>query len=224
MIRQLLVVGLALGAAGCASTAPSGAGPDLGALTPTQQYSIAVTHAPEQILLAPHANGLSANQVAAVDGLVGRWRDAGSDSLVIRSPANGGPEAYRTAAAIQARLEALGVDAAQVSMVGYDPGAGGRAPIMLSFERYHAQGPQCGRNWTDFTHTINNDVNSNFGCAVTANLAAMVANPEDLAHPQAETAPDADRRETVLNKYRQGTTTSTAKDDQANGAVSTAVQ
>jgi pilus assembly protein CpaD len=59
---------------------------------------------------------------------------------------------------------------------------------------------------------------------VTANIAAQIADPEDLLHPRAETPPDGSRRQVVLDKYRTGATTSTAKDTQANGAVSTTGQ
>ncbi len=223
MLRSLLAIALAASLAACASGPKPGATVSAEPLTPTQRYTIAVTHAPEQILLAPHETGLSAPQRAALDDLVARWRDAGAEALRIQAPTGGGPSSYRTAAAVQAYLTAAGVTPAQVELGGYDVAPGQPVAIVVSFERYHAEGPKCGRDWKDFTATNDNDVNPNFGCANTANLAAMIANPEDLAHPQAETPPDADRRETVLAKYRSGDKTSGAKDDQANGAVSTAV-
>jgi pilus assembly protein CpaD len=58
---------------------------------------------------------------------------------------------------------------------------------------------------------------------VTANIAAQVANPEDLLGPRAETPIDSGRRATVLDKYRKGELTSSAKDDQSSGVVSKAV-
>jgi pilus assembly protein CpaD len=58
---------------------------------------------------------------------------------------------------------------------------------------------------------------------VTANLAAQVANPEDLLGPRDETPIDSGRRATVLDKYRKGEVTSSAKDEQSNGVVSKAV-
>ena len=48
----------------------------------------------------------------------------------------------------------------------------------------------------------------------------MVANPADLAGPRPSDPGDVQRREAVLGKYRAGTATSGAKDDQANGSVS----
>lgn len=49
----------------------------------------------------------------------------------------------------------------------------------------------------------------NFGCASQHNLAATVANPEDLVQPRAEQPGYAARRKTVLEKYRQGQDPST---------------
>ena len=44
----------------------------------------------------------------------------------------------------------------------------------------------------------------NLGCATQANLAAAVANPEDLVQPRAETPPLAARRQKVIDQYRKG--------------------
>jgi pilus assembly protein CpaD len=71
---------------------------------------------------------------------------------------------------------------------------------------------------------MSNDVQPNFGCAVTANMAAQIANPADLARPQHATPADAARRSLVLDKYRKGQITSSEKDDQAKGVVSDAIK
>jgi pilus assembly protein CpaD len=45
------------------------------------------------------------------------------------------------------------------------------------------------------------------GCATQSNLAAMVANPEDLVTPAGEDPADGTRRTTIITKYRAGTQT-----------------
>ena len=50
----------------------------------------------------------------------------------------------------------------------------------------------------------------NFGCAYQRNMAAMVDNPSDLAQPRAETPPYTARRSEAFEKYRKGSTTTTA--------------
>lgn len=44
----------------------------------------------------------------------------------------------------------------------------------------------------------------NHGCATQNNLAAMVANPNDLLGPRRETPSDAARRQAAINRYRSG--------------------
>ncbi len=223
MFRNLLLAGLAVSAAACATTPVKTSEAEKPvALTPTQQYAIKVTQSPDEILLAAHGSGLSARQAAALDDLVSRWREVGGKAFTIKSPAGGGAEAARTLSGVEDYLEAQGVAANLIHYASYDPTEHPGAPVVVvGFIRYEAEGPKCGRDWKDFTHTATNEVNSNFGCAVTANLAAVIANPTDLVEPRTMTAPDAGRRETVLGKFRQGEVTSTAKDDQAAGAVST---
>ena len=223
MIRNLLLLGLAIGASACGTVGERGGLAAQPGRTPTENYSIALTSAPDEIQLAVHADGLSAHQVAALETLVGRWREGGGHAITIQAPAGDGHEAYRTVTAIQDRLQGLGVAPSLIHQAAYDPAQRAGAPVVVGFMRYEAEGPKCGRDWQDFTHTAQNTTNSNFGCAVTANVATMIANPADLAEPRATDDPDAARREYVLGKYRQGQVTSAAKDDQATGAVSNVV-
>jgi len=226
MLRNLLVVGIAACAAACAS---AGAKPDearsngaKAGLTPTQNYKITVRQSPDEILLAAHASGLSQRQTAALEALVGRWRETSGHAVTIKSPA-GAHDADRMAAIVAGRLQSLGVAPSLIHQAVYDQATGADAVVAVGFTRYEAEGPKCGRNWEDFTRTGSNTVNSNFGCAITANLAAMIANPADLAEPRPMDDADAGRRQTVLGKYRQGQVTSAAKDDQATGAISSVV-
>jgi pilus assembly protein CpaD len=221
MIRSLIVLCLAALACGCASTdATSKLAKDPPALTPTEQFAITVSQSPDEILLAPHPEGLSNAQADALSALVGRWRDTGAAVITIRAPSGGQGEAYRSIAAIEAALEDEGVRADQVRITGYDAGPRPGAPIAVGYMGYQAKGPECGREWKSFTASANNSVNNNFGCATTANIAAMIANPADLMAPRPMDPSDAGRRENIIGKYRQGALTSSAKDPQANGAVS----
>ncbi len=223
MIRNLLLLGLALCATACSTPGDKVSATSPG-LTPTQNYSIALTSSPDEILLAVHGDGLSAHQIAALETLIGRWRDASGHAVTITAPGGDSHDAYRTVQAIQDRLEALGVAPSLIRLTAYDPAAHPGAPVVVvGFQRYQAEGPKCGRNWEDYSRTAKNEVTPNFGCANTANLAAMIANPADLAEPRAMDDADAGRREYVLGKYRQGQVTSASKDDQATGAVSNVV-
>ncbi len=109
-------------------------------------------------------------------------------------------------------------------IAGYEPATGQRPVVVLTFDRQVAVVPRCGVDWDDLSATASNSGFTNFGCANAANMAAQIAYPGDLISPQVQTPPDAGRRQTVLDNYRKGQPTSTAKDAQASGAVSSVVQ
>lgn len=211
--------------AACAGPA---AGPETAVAprTDSQQWEdrVHVDAHPDEVLLALHAEGLSAAQSQALDGLLGRWLRVEAREIVVSAPIGGasGEIAGRMAVAARQRLVAMGAPPAKVRVTGYDAAGAPGAPLKVGFLRYTAQIPQCG-GWENITGTRNNKAYENFGCAVTANIAAQIANPEDLLGPRAETPIDSGRRATVLDKYRKGEVTSSAKDEQSNGAVSKAV-
>ena len=116
-------------------------------------------------------------------------------------------------------LLSLGVPEAGVRLTAYET-ADAKAPLLVSFSRYEAKTIACGRNWDDLSATRDNTVQSNFGCAVAANMAAQIAHPADIAHPRGWDAPNADRREAVLGKYAQGKVTAADDDPAKSGNVS----
>lgn len=194
------------------------------ALTPTEQFPIEVRQNPDEIRLAIHDHGVTAGQQAALMGLVDRWRETGGGPVTVQAPRGPG-DAQAGAYADQAAqtLVELGVPAEQIRMVGYQPQ--GRAadpkappPLIVGFSSYQAVGPQCG-HWDNLTATKSNKPYANFGCAVSANFAAQIANPRDLIQPRDMGPPDAARRSTVLDKYRKGEITSTPKDSQADAST-----
>lgn len=195
--------------------------------TETEQWSsrVQVDAHPDEILLAPHVEGLSPNQVQALDGLLGRWLAAEAREILVSAPVGGAnaDAAGRAALAARTRLVGMGAPPGAVRIVGYDAAGAPDAPLKVGFLRYRASVPQCG-GWENITATRDNKAYENFGCAVSANIAAQVANPEDLLGPRGVTPADAGRRDTVMGKYRKGEITASAKDVQATGAVSQVVK
>jgi len=209
----------------CASTGGS-AETALAPRTDTEQWTdrVQVDARPDEILLAPHPAGLSQTQDRALDDLLGRWLRAEAREILVSAPV-GGPNADvpgRMASAARSRLVAMGAPPASVRIVGYDAGGEPGAPLKVGFLRFKATVPQCG-GWENITATKDNKPYENFGCAVSANMAAQIANPEDLLGPRDSTPIDAARRDTVMGKYRKGETTASAREEQAVGAVSKAI-
>ncbi len=226
MIRTSLILLASLALSACATDddvvnkpAPATA------LTPTERFAIEVREHPEELRLAPRAQGLSPNQVTALGIFVEHWTGVQGGDVLLKSPSNGAdPQAvYRTTVDARDYLLAHGMNPDRVKIVGYDAAGDHQAPVVVGYAAFVAKGPQCGRDWENLTATKDNREYNNFGCAITANIAAEIANPADLLSPRHMDPADAARRQTVLDHYRKGETTSSAKDDQANGAVSTAV-
>lgn len=193
----------------------------LAAVTPTEQFSIEVASVPDEILLAPHG-ALSSNQSAALGELASRWRETGGSPIVVEASAGAGGGTAQ--AAVQA-LQAYGVPAESVQVKPAGEGdASAPAPVRVGFTRLAAIGPNCAGMWDELTNTGRNLTHSSFGCATTANMAAMIADPRDLTRPRDVAASDGDRRANVLGKYRKGQSTASERGDDERGAVSRSIQ
>lgn len=192
------------------------------AKTPIDQYTARAAPASQEQAFAIHAEGLSPNQQAALGDLVARWKAAGGDALTVRVPADSADPATarRSADAVSAFLQQLGVPAGLVRMTGYTTAGAPGAPIIVAYNALAPVVADCSTAWDNLTATKSNAPYRTFGCAEEANIALMVANPHDLVAPAAESPADNTRLQTVLAKYRKGETTSSGQDSQASGKVS----
>lgn len=217
--RALLILTLAAAvtALGACGTTRAGGDAPLARL-PTEQYPLTVDEAPAELLLAAHETGLSENQRAALADYGRRWRANSTTEVVIEASSRGGAGAYNTSHAAADFLSSQGVP---VRIVGSY--AEPNAPIRLSFLAAEAAVYECGRSWDRLTATHDNTAPINFGCAISANRAAMIADAADIVRPRAETPVDAARRQTTLSRYRRGEVSTSAKDDQGSISVSNAV-
>ena len=221
---RLSPIAAALALSACATGPTAVAGPATPTVLDAWAARVQIVAEPEEIRLAPHPTGMSGTQARALADFHARWTLAEGGVITVAAPlGTQGPGAYRVSADARAFLVSQGATPDQVQLVGYDSAGAPDAPIVVGFKRYIAIGPRCGE-WPAVTRTASNEPMSNLGCAVSANIAAQVANPGDLLAARPMDPADTGRRMIVLGKYRTGETTSTAKDDQASGAVSTAVQ
>lgn len=230
MLKPALLIPLltsaALGLTACATT-QSAPPQSMRATTTLDTWAnrIEVQSEADEIRLASHATGLSGNQARALADLHVRWMQAEGSVITIAAPRGSGQEAgsYRVSADAKAFLTGLGVSSEQVHLVGYDAGGAPQAPVIVGYERYFAMTPNCG-GWSAATATFTDDQNTNFGCAVAANIATQVANPEDLLRSRAMQPADPARRSVVLDKYRRGDPTGSTRDAQSSGTISQAIQ
>jgi pilus assembly protein CpaD len=159
------------------------------------------------------------NTAAQLERFAKDYLDRGTGSIAV-SATRRNPQA---ASEIADRLVALGIPRARI-MVGNQDTADGSNDVRINYIRYEAQAPSCGDWSTNLAETSANLTSPNFGCATQKNLAAMVADPRDLVSPRPLDPDDAQRRLTVLEKYRKGETTVAEKAASQSGAVTAVAQ
>lgn len=222
-----LGAGIALGLVGaCASTPPPTAG---GRALPTTAdlHEITVSEVGERLDLAAPAQtgGLDAASANAIRSFVGLYRASGSGPMTVSAPRNeldseGG---RRFIELIRSEMKSAGLPASAVAVAEYEGEAG--APVTLAFSRFTAEAPQCRPlSEQDLSAVRTGDVWESFGCSMQANLAAMIADPRDLATPAALAPSDADRRAVVLGKYRAGEQTHSDRSTDERVTISDAVK
>ena len=199
---------------------------DLTAATPldTWEKKIVVTPQPDEIRLGSHPTGLSGPQTAALTALADRWLQADGREILIQTPdkSTDPSGAYRVSVESRDFLVRQGVPYGRIRIVGYVADDASAQPVIVGFQVYTAQGPTCG-SFGNLARSAGNVPYDNFGCAMAANIAAQVANPQDLLTPRDMTPADAARRGVVIGKYRNGEPTSSTADKQASGQVSQVV-
>jgi pilus assembly protein CpaD len=170
-----------------------------------------------QLLIGTGTGVLTADQRAQVAYLASTWRREGTGHLLIETPrgtANQRAAAYAAREA-QSILRASGVPQRAIVAKSYQTLPDALGPVRLAYARVEAEAGPCG-NWPEdlgaapfpslqrMPPQFDNRPYWNLGCSTQQNLAAMVANPEDLIQPRASTPAYAARRQTVIDKYRKG--------------------
>lgn len=169
------------------------------------------------LLVGTGTGVLTAEQRAQVASMASSWRQEATGHLLIETPrgtANTRTAAYAAREA-QSILRASGVPPRAIIAKSYDAEPSALGPVRLGYLRIEAEAGPCGLwpedlgaslrpSLTRVHANIQNQTYYNFGCSTQQNLAAMVANPEDLVQPRASTPPYAARRQTVIEKYRKG--------------------
>jgi pilus assembly protein CpaD len=156
-------------------------------------------------------------QIDSVNSFVHQAMQAGVTPITIAQPTGAGSSA-RVASEVANLMVQQGVPRAYVRFATYPGGAA--SPVRLSYVSSYAKSRGCGKWTEDATDTSENLLTPNHGCAVQANIAAEIANPETLIKPTAVTpiaaAPvvggitTAFKASTPTGSTSGGSTTSTA--------------
>ncbi len=219
LASAIFVLAAGMAASGCASMSGDIDAP----VTPLSRYALQVEPGLDRIALAVHDQGLSSNQHAALRDLAARYGASGSGHVRIESPAGDDPVAVQQAYAVRAVLQASGVPEDRIQMAAYaapDP----RAPVLAGFETLRASVPDCAAEARNLGARYSNQSSGGFGCAITANMAAQIADPRDILGARAMTPADSGRAAVVFDNYRRGEISSTPQEPLVSGRISGAVE
>ena len=191
-----------------------------------------------QVLIGPRRAGLTATQRAQVASLGSDWRHEGTGYVVIETPAGAVNSAASKATVreIKSLLNFAGVPPQAVLARSYpQPYREDLGSIHVTYTKIQAVAGPCGK-WPNNLgpgvigaerYPLLESENVPYwdhGCSTQRNLAAAVANPEDLVQPRPENPALASRRQIALDKYRQGQDPSTTYTQNSNAKVSTVGQ
>ena len=142
-------------------------------------------------------DALAPGEAARLNGWMAAMKLRYGDKIALDDPIG-----YRGARYDVARVAAsygLLVDADRP--ITATPVAPGTIRVVIS--RTQASVPGCPDWSRNASHEFNSNTSSNFGCAINASLAAMVASPEDLVHGQSVGTTDPARSGKAIEALRK---------------------
>jgi pilus assembly protein CpaD len=167
-------------------------------------YPITVAKGPITLEVSSRQGTLQPGQVNAVQGFVHQATSAGVTPVTINRPSGGGASA-RVAGEIAAIMTQQGIGRNMIRVATYPAPANGK--VVLSYVSTYAKTKPCGEWPEDATENENNQHFTSHGCAVQANIAAMIANPETLVVPEAVDPIRAASRVAAIKKLENPTPT-----------------
>jgi pilus assembly protein CpaD len=182
------------------------------------RHPITITEAEHtlQLFIGTNRSALMPQQRAELMAFAQTWKAEATGGVLIDLPTGTVNEQSAAGALreIQSMLAAAGVPPNTMMVRTYPASRYALATVKITYPKLTAQAGPCGIWPEDIGPSFNRDYFENqppwnYGCATQRNLAAMVVNPADLVQPQAETPPYTMRRTDVMQKYRQGQSTTT---------------
>jgi pilus assembly protein CpaD len=164
--------------------------------------------------IAATDHGLTPAGRDLVKGFAQDYTSVSTGMVRIAVPANAANSSAASAARgdIRRALTSAGIPSTRIVYSSYNaPDGNISAPVRLSYVAVTAVTDECGQWPSDLTSgpgVAENRNYENFGCATQQNLAAQIANPDDLVGPRGMSPIDATNRATVIATYRDPTSSS----------------
>ena len=191
---------------------------------PNERHPIKVSQG-EALLdlsVSSRSSGLSAQQWDQLYAYLHGYQERGKGGLIIKAPTGSANEkaAMRAYEDVRHAMRRAGIGPKEVRLEPYFAKWDPAAPLRLSYLEIVAEGPDC----PDWSENLARDPQNlpwpNMGCAMQKNLAAMVADPEDLLYPRVESPRPSERRDTVWRKYVAGEVTISKRDSSEHANAS----
>jgi pilus assembly protein CpaD len=196
----LLVMVAGLGLAGCAHD-------DLALddtyvpMSPEERYPIEYAKGPITLEVASSHGTLQPSQANAVARFARQSLAGGLTPVMVKRPAGGGKSA-RVAEEVAGLMLQQGVPREMIRIGTYPAPAS--APVRLAYVKSYAHTKPCGEWTVNGADSGRNERMPNHGCAVQSNIAAMLANPEDVVAPQPATLVPAANGTAAIKKISDG--------------------
>jgi pilus assembly protein CpaD len=149
--------------------------------------------------------GMTRSQRGQLEGFLGSYDRSAASVVQILLPEGSANEAAarRAAPGLAQVARSAGVPRGRITILSYHVNApDSQPPIRVSYSKVVASAGPCGRWPEDLTKNSENKHYADFGCSYQRNLAAQVANPNDLIGPRKSGDIDAENRNNVINVYR----------------------
>jgi len=198
MRRHFALLALATALAGCTHDRPTDAMRGMAAVNVP-----VVSRADYALDLAAPGGSLPSSEAARLDGWFRSLQLGYGDNIYVDGAAS--YDARSDVARVAGRYGMLVSNGAPVTVGGIAPGS-----VRVVVSRTRASVPNCP-NWSVPSQpNMENATISNFGCGVNSNMAAMIANPEDLVHGREGTGiGDSDTATKAVDFYRKQSPTGT---------------
>jgi pilus assembly protein CpaD len=151
------------------------------------------------------ARGMTRSQRQQLQGFLDSYDHSAAPIVQFLIPEGSANEAAarRAAPGLAEVARAAGVRRGHIAILSYHVDApGSQPPIRVSYSKVVASAGPCGRWPDDLLNNVENKHYADFGCSNQHNLAAQIANPNDLLGPRKEGDIDAENRDNVINVYR----------------------
>ena len=148
--------------------------------TPLDRFQIGVKENREylEVKLDPRDTQLRVSEVMKVRSFLDKYADVGHGPLVISMPKHAEAPQLAVGAVSEIREFAWEAGIGYNEMLGaaYDATGRSSTPIIMAFKSYEAIAPDCpSLSEIDISNAVSNSELPSFGCAVRANMAAMIA-------------------------------------------------